>query len=51
VRFFRPSYTERGPELPARMLAEIRAQAPIAATGRTPERQRRLREKKEAARA
>lgn len=47
VRFFRPAYSTRGPELAARMLEEIRAEAPISATGRTPERQRRLREKKE----
>jgi hypothetical protein len=33
------------------MLEEIRAEAPISATGRTPERQRRLREKKEKAKA
>ena len=51
VRFFRPSYTERDAELPARLLEEIRADAPISATGRTPERQRKLREKKEAAKA
>jgi 1-acyl-sn-glycerol-3-phosphate acyltransferase len=47
IRFFRPAYTERGPELTARMLEEIRAEAPISATGRTPARQRALREKKE----
>jgi 1-acyl-sn-glycerol-3-phosphate acyltransferase len=51
VRFFRPSYAERTPELTARMLEEIRAEAPISATGRTPERQRALREKKEKANA
>jgi hypothetical protein len=33
------------------MLEEIRAEAPISATGRTPERQRALREKKERASA
>jgi 1-acyl-sn-glycerol-3-phosphate acyltransferase len=47
IRFFRPSYTERDEHLTARMLEEIRAEAPISPTGRTPERQRRLREKKE----
>ncbi len=51
VRFFRPAYTERDGELTARMLEEIRAEAPISATGRTPERQRALREKKERANA
>jgi hypothetical protein len=51
VRFFRPAYAERTPELTARMLEEIRAEAPISATGRTPERQRALREKKEKANA
>src|SRR3954465_5702056 len=51
VRFFRPAYAERGAELTARMLEEIRAEAPISATGRTPERQRALREKKERANA
>jgi 1-acyl-sn-glycerol-3-phosphate acyltransferase len=49
VRFFRPAYTERDENMTARMLEEIRAEAPISATGRTPERQRRLREKKEKA--
>jgi 1-acyl-sn-glycerol-3-phosphate acyltransferase len=47
VRFFRPAYSTRGDDLTRRMLEEIRAEAPISATGRTPERQRRLREKKE----
>jgi 1-acyl-sn-glycerol-3-phosphate acyltransferase len=51
VQFFRPAYTERDGELTARMLEEIRALAPISATGRTPERQRALREKKEKAKA
>src|SRR4051795_8532103 len=51
VRFFRPAYAERGAELTARMLEEIRGEAPISATGRTPERQRALREKKERANA
>jgi 1-acyl-sn-glycerol-3-phosphate acyltransferase len=49
VRFFRPTHAERHPELTARMLEEIRAEAPISATGRTPQRQRALREKKERA--
>src|SRR3954447_9286347 len=47
VRFFRPAHTERDDQLTVRMLKEIRAEAPISATGRTPERQRALREKKE----
>jgi 1-acyl-sn-glycerol-3-phosphate acyltransferase len=47
VRFFRPAYSVRDEQLTARMLEEIRAEAPISATGRTPERQRALREKKE----
>ena len=51
VRFFRPAYSTRDENLTARMLEEIRAEAPISATGRTPERQRRLREKKEKAKA
>jgi len=51
VRFFRPAYAERGPDLSARMLEEIRSHAPISATGRTPERQRKLREAKEKAKA
>jgi 1-acyl-sn-glycerol-3-phosphate acyltransferase len=49
VRFFRPAYDTRDENLTARMLEEIRAEAPISATGRTPERQRALREKKEKA--
>ena len=51
IRFFRPAYDARDEHLPARMLEELRAEAPISATGRTPERQRRLREKKEKAKA
>jgi len=51
VRFFRPSHAGRDAELTARMLEEIRAEAPISATGRTPARQRALREKKERANA
>jgi 1-acyl-sn-glycerol-3-phosphate acyltransferase len=51
IRFFRPAYDTRDEQLPARMLEELRAEAPISATGRTPERQRRLREKKEKAKA
>src|SRR3954465_11016012 len=35
VRFFRPAYDTRDENLAARMLAEIRAEAPISATGRT----------------
>jgi 1-acyl-sn-glycerol-3-phosphate acyltransferase len=49
VHFFRPSYTTRDENLTARMLEEIRAEAPISATGRTEESQRKLREKKEKA--
>src|SRR4051794_34979197 len=51
VRFFRPAYDTRDENLTVRMLEEIRAEAPISATGRTPERQRRLREKKEKAKS
>ena len=51
VRFFRPAYNTRDEDLTRLMLEEIRAEAPISATGRTPERQRRLREKKEKAKA
>src|SRR4051812_1776958 len=49
VRFFRPAHGTRDENLTRRMLEEIRSEAPISATGRTPERQRRLREKKEKA--
>ena len=45
------SGVDRDEQLPARMLEELRAEAPISATGRTPERQRRLREKKEKAKS
>src|SRR3954469_10168683 len=51
VRFFRPAYDTRDESLTARMLEEIRAEAPISATGRTEASQRKLREKKEKAKA
>ena len=51
IHFFRPACDTRDENLPARMLKELRAEAPISATGRTPERQRALREKKEKAKA
>jgi 1-acyl-sn-glycerol-3-phosphate acyltransferase len=51
VRFFRPAYTTRDENMTARMLEEIRAEAPISATGRTEKSQRKLREKKEKAKA